>query len=155
VPFAQANLALVPDALSDEQVLLLTDIASTGFAAAESGGVRLGDTVAVFAQGSIGLCATLGAKLMGASEILVVDRDPSRLEMAKRFGATVELLAGGDEVQKIRNLTDGRGVPLGTRSFAVRRMLSTIDASCTCAQASLTSRDDCNNKVAHHLPVAG
>ena len=60
IPFAQANLALVPDELSDEDVLLLSDIASTGFAAAESGRVQLGDTVAVFAQGPIGLCATLG-----------------------------------------------------------------------------------------------
>ena len=91
VPFAQANLALVPDALSDEDVLLLSDIASTGFAAAESGGVRLGDTVAVFAQGPIGLCATLGARLMGASEIVAVDPDPHRLEIAKRFGASVWL----------------------------------------------------------------
>jgi alcohol dehydrogenase len=51
IPFAQANLALIPDSLSNEDVLLLSDIASTGFAAAESGGVRLGDIVAVFAQG--------------------------------------------------------------------------------------------------------
>src|SRR5205823_6709263 len=67
VPFAQANLALIPDKLSDEDVLLLSDIASTGFAAVERGHVRLGDMVAVFAQGPIGLCATLGAKLMGAA----------------------------------------------------------------------------------------
>jgi alcohol dehydrogenase len=76
-------MALVPDALSDESVLLLADIASTGFAAAESGGIRLGDTVAVFAQGPIGLCATLGARLMGASEIIAVDSDPNRPKMAK------------------------------------------------------------------------
>ena len=80
VPFAQANLALVPDSLSDEQVLLLADIASTGFAAAESGRVQLGDIVAVFAQGPIGLCATLGAKLLGASQILAVDTDADRLQ---------------------------------------------------------------------------
>lgn len=56
VPFAQANLAVIPETLDDEQVLLLADIASTGFVTAESGGVRLGDTVAIFAQGPIGLC---------------------------------------------------------------------------------------------------
>jgi alcohol dehydrogenase len=60
IPYAQANLAAIPDALSDEDVLLLSDIASTGFSAAESGRVRLGDTVAVFAQGPIGLCANAG-----------------------------------------------------------------------------------------------
>ena len=63
VPNAQANLAKIPDELSDEQVVLLADIASTGFSGAESANIRIGDTVAVFAQGPIGLCATAGAKL--------------------------------------------------------------------------------------------
>jgi alcohol dehydrogenase len=120
VPFAQANLALVPDALSDEDVLLLSDIASTGFAAAESGGVRLGDTVAVFAQGPIGLCATLGAKLMGASEILAVDPEPSRLEIAQRFGATTCLQAIGDVVSRIKELTDGRGVDVAIEALGAQ-----------------------------------
>src|SRR3954464_2061432 len=88
IPYAQANLAAIPDALSDEDVLLLSDIASTGFSAAESGRVRLGDTVAVFAQGPIGLCATLGAKLMGAARIFGVDSDPARRSVATLFGAT-------------------------------------------------------------------
>src|SRR6266511_1731533 len=57
VPNAQANLAKIPDGVSDEQVVLLADIASTGISGAESGGVKIGDTVAVFAQGPIGLCA--------------------------------------------------------------------------------------------------
>ena len=64
VPDAMANLAPIPDDLTDEQVLMCPDIMSTGFAGAESGGVRIGDTVAVFAQGPIGLCAAAGAKLM-------------------------------------------------------------------------------------------
>src|SRR5215472_15599222 len=63
VPYAQANLAKIPSDLSDEQVVLLADIASTGISAAESGNVQIGDSVAVFAQGPIGLCATAGAKL--------------------------------------------------------------------------------------------
>src|SRR5580765_7105787 len=58
VPYAQANLAKIPDGLSDEQVVLLADIASTGFSGAESGQIKIGDSVAVFAQGPIGLCAT-------------------------------------------------------------------------------------------------
>jgi len=120
VPFAQANLAVVPDALSDEDVLLLSDIASTGFAAAESGGVRLGDTVAVFAQGPIGLCATLGARLMGASEIVAVDADRHRLEIAKRFGASVLLQAEGDVVRKIRELTNGRGVDVAIEALGIQ-----------------------------------
>ena len=70
VPHAQANLAKIPDGVTDEQVVLLADIASTGFGGAESGGIKIGDTVVVFAQGPIGLCATVGAKLMGAALII-------------------------------------------------------------------------------------
>lgn len=66
VPDAMANLAPAPDNLTDEQVLMCPDIMSTGFSGAESGKIRIGDTVAVFAQGPIGLCASAGARLMGA-----------------------------------------------------------------------------------------
>src|ERR1044072_1272709 len=72
VPHAQANLAKIPDELTDEQVVLLADIASTGFSGAESGDIRIGDSVVVFAQGPIGLCATAGAKLMGATLVIGV-----------------------------------------------------------------------------------
>ena len=85
VPDARANLAPIPDGLSDEDVLLVPDIFSTGLAGAESGGIRVGDAVAVFAEGPIGLCATLGAKLLGASLIIGVDSVPERLDMARRF----------------------------------------------------------------------
>src|SRR5690242_6084181 len=62
VPYAQANLAKIPYELADDQVVLLADIASTGFSASESAHVHLGDSVAIFAQGPIGLCATVGAR---------------------------------------------------------------------------------------------
>ncbi len=65
MPHAQANLAKIPDQLADEQVVLLADIASTGISAVESADLQIGDSVAVFAQGPIGLCATTGAKLKG------------------------------------------------------------------------------------------
>ncbi len=120
VPYAQANLAVIPDELSDEQVLLLADIASTGFSAAERGKVRLGDTVAVFAQGPIGLCATLGAKLMGASEIIGVDSDPNRLKMAKNFGATTVVRADEDSVTKIREITEGKGVDVAIEALGIQ-----------------------------------
>ena len=120
VPYAQANLTVIPDGLSDEQVLLLADIASTGFSAAESGKIRLGDMVAVFAQGPIGLCATLGAKLMGASQILVVDSDPFRLEIARSLGATALILAKDDAVSAIREFTSGRGVDVAIEALGVQ-----------------------------------
>src|SRR5271168_5127763 len=80
VPDAMANLALIPDGLSDEEVLMCPDIMSTGFSGAESGEIRIGDTVGVFAQGPIGLCATAGAKLKGATTIIAVESVPARAE---------------------------------------------------------------------------
>ncbi len=111
VPDAQANLAPIPDSLSDEQVLMCPDIMSTGFAGAEAAHIRIGDIVAVFAQGPIGLCATAGARLRGASTIIVVDGVDQRLEVARRMGADVTLnFRNVDVVDEILKLTGGRGV---------------------------------------------
>src|SRR5262245_42581549 len=108
VPHAQTNLAKIPDELSDEQVVLLAAIASTGFSGAESGNIRIGDSVVVFAQGPIGLCATAGAKLMGASLIIGVDGDDTRLAMAKKMGADVVLdYREVDVVAEVKRLTNG------------------------------------------------
>jgi threonine dehydrogenase-like Zn-dependent dehydrogenase len=108
VPYAQANMAKIPADLMDEQVVLLADIASTGFSGAESGGVRIGDAVVVFAQGPIGLCATAGAKLMGASLVIGVDGDDTRLAMARRMGADVALdYRKTNIVEEVRKLTGG------------------------------------------------
>jgi alcohol dehydrogenase len=108
VPNAQANLAKIPDELTDEQVVLLADIASTGFSGAESGNVRIGDSVVIFAQGPIGLCATAGAKLMGAALIIGVDSDETRLDMSRRLGADVTLNhLEVDVVEKVKRLTGG------------------------------------------------
>jgi len=94
--------------LSDEQVVLLADIASTGFSGAESGNIRLGDSVVIFAQGPIGLSATAGAKLMGATLIIGVDGDDNRLAMSKRMGADVVLdYRKVDVVTELQKLTDG------------------------------------------------
>ncbi|MEO6029456.1 MAG: alcohol dehydrogenase catalytic domain-containing protein [Candidatus Binatia bacterium] len=108
VPNAQANLATIPDDLRDEQVVLLADIASTGFSGAESGNVRIGDSVVVLAQGPIGLCATAGAKLMGAALIIGIDGDATRLAVARRMGADIVLdHRTMDVVAEVRRLTGG------------------------------------------------
>lgn len=108
VPDANANLAKIPDELTDEQVVLLADIASTGFSGAESGKVRIGDSVAVFAQGPIGLCASIGAKLMGAALVIGVDGDDGRIEFAKKMGVDIVLdYRSQDVVAEIKRLTGG------------------------------------------------
>jgi threonine dehydrogenase-like Zn-dependent dehydrogenase len=108
VPHAQANLAKIPESLTDEQVVLLADIASTGFSGAESGGVKPGDSVVVFGQGPIGLCATVGARLMGAALVIGVDIDPHRREIAKSMGADFVLdPMHVDTATEVRKITGG------------------------------------------------
>lgn len=127
VPDAMANLSPVPAGLSDEQVLMCPDIMSTGFSGAESGGVRIGDTVAVFAQGPIGLCAAAGARLMGATTVIGVDAVPERLAMARRLGVdhTVDYKLD-DPVKAIMALTDGRGVDVSIEALGTQ---STFEAA--------------------------
>ena len=121
VPDAQANLAPVPDGLTDEQVLMCPDIMSTGFAGAEAANIKIGDVVAVFAQGPIGLCATAGAKLRGASMIIAVDGVNERLEIARRLGADVTLnFREVDVVEEILKLTGGRGVDAAIEALGLQ-----------------------------------
>jgi threonine dehydrogenase-like Zn-dependent dehydrogenase len=109
---------VIPDGLTDEQVLMLPDIASTGISGAESGNVRIGDSVAVFAQGPIGLCATVGARLRGAGLIVGIDPVPERRAMAQRFGATVTLdPAECDIAAELKRLTGGRGVDVAIEAL--------------------------------------
>ncbi|MGB5075986.1 MAG: zinc-binding dehydrogenase [Sphingorhabdus sp.] len=127
VPNAMANLAVIPDHLTDEQVLMCPDIMSTGMSGAESGNIRIGDSVAVFAQGPIGLCATVGARLMGATNIIVVDQVAERLEKARQLGADHVIdVSKGDPVAKIMQLTGGRGVDVSIEALGKQ---STFEAA--------------------------
>lgn len=122
VPDAQANLAPIPDGLTDEEVLMCPDIMSTGFKGAENANIRIGDTVVVFAQGPIGLCATAGARLLGATTIIAVDGNDHRLGIARKMGADVTLnFKNCDVIDEVIKLTGGRGADssieaLGTQS---------------------------------------
>ncbi|OWL91357.1 NAD(P)-dependent alcohol dehydrogenase [Halopseudomonas aestusnigri] len=122
IPNAQANLTPVPDGLSDEQVLMCPDIMSTGFGGAESGHIRIGDTVAIFAQGPIGLCATAGAKLMGATRIIVVDGVPERLAVARQLGADITInFREQDPLQRIQEITGGAGVDVAIEALGTQQ----------------------------------
>jgi len=121
VPDAMVNLAPVPDELSDEQVLMCPDIMSTGFSGAESGTIRIGDSVAVFAQGPIGLSATAGAKLCGATTIIAVDRLEPRLAVSRRMGADHVVDASRvDPVEEIMRITQGRGVDVAIEALGTQ-----------------------------------
>lgn len=122
VPNAMANLSAVPHGLTDEQVLMCPDIMSTGFGGAENGHIRIGDTVAIFAQGPIGLCATAGAKLQGATTIIGVDGLNQRLEISKKMGATHTINFKSDDPLKIiMDMTHGRGVDVAIEALGTQQ----------------------------------
>ncbi|MGE4407720.1 NAD(P)-dependent alcohol dehydrogenase [Pseudomonas sp.] len=121
VPDAQANLAPVPDGLSDEQVLMCPDIMSTGFAGAEAANIKIGDIVVIFAQGPIGLCATAGARLRGAGTIIAVDGVEARLDIARQMGADVTLnFKNVDVVEEVLKLTGGRGADASIEALGLQ-----------------------------------
>jgi threonine dehydrogenase-like Zn-dependent dehydrogenase len=113
---AQASMARIPDSLSDEQVLFVTDIMSTGFAAIERAEIKPGDVVAIFAQGPVGLCATAGARAYGAGTIIAVESIPERVAMAKRFGADIVVEPAG-AVARIMELTANKGVDIAVEAL--------------------------------------
>ncbi len=111
VPHADFNLATIPDAVSDEQAVLVPDTIATGLSGAETAGIPLGATVAVFGQGHIGLAAMAGARVLGAGWIVAVKASPKHLELSRTLGADVALAESEvDAVDEILRLTDGRGV---------------------------------------------
>src|SRR5919109_883218 len=135
VPHAQANLAKIPDELTDEQVVLLADIASTGFSGAESGQVRIGDAVVVFAQGPIGLCATAGARMMGAALVIGVEGDPTRQAVARRMGADVVLDPNAvDVVAEVKRLT-GSGADVAIEALGLQE---TFEGALRCLRPGVT-----------------
>ena len=108
---ASANLARIPNNLNDEQAAYCADMLSTGFMAAEHANIPIGGTVAVFAQGPVGLMATVGARLLGAGLVIAVENIAKRKELARHYGADVVIdFMERDPVQAILDLTDGQGV---------------------------------------------
>lgn len=111
VPFADVGPLRVPAALSDEQVLFLSDVLPTGYMAAESCGIRPGDVVAVWGAGPVGLLAMKSAFLLGAERVIAIDRWPARLRLAES-GAKAETLDYqeiDDVVEELKQRTGGRG----------------------------------------------
>ena len=110
VPFADVSVAKVPPEVSDEHAVLATDIMSTGFGAIDRAKLKFGDSVAIFAQGPRGLCATAGARARGAGLIITVESVPERIEMSKRLGASIIINPKEkDPVSEILNLTNMEG----------------------------------------------
>jgi threonine dehydrogenase-like Zn-dependent dehydrogenase len=108
---AQANLARIPEAITDEQAAYCADMLSTGFVGAEHARIPIGGSVAVFAQGPVGLMATVGARLLGGGLVIAVESVPRRQELARHFGADLVVdFTKQDPVRAILDATDGQGV---------------------------------------------
>ncbi|HEY7534758.1 MAG TPA: alcohol dehydrogenase catalytic domain-containing protein [Thermodesulfobacteriota bacterium] len=139
IPNAMANLTRIPDELSDEDVLLTTDIFSTGLSGAESAHIQVGDIVAVFGQGPIGLSATAGAKLKGASLIITVDTVPARLKMSRKMGGDVVLdYKKVDPVKEIMKITNGRGVDAAIEAIGLQESFENC-VKCTKVGGTISS----------------
>ncbi|GAY12386.1 NAD(P)-dependent alcohol dehydrogenase [Pseudonocardia sp. N23] len=118
VPAAEANLTAIPDALSDAQAVYSCDMLSTGFMGAEHARINFGETVAIFAQGPVGLSATMAANTLGAGRIIAVESRPERQALAKRFGADdIVDFSQGDPVEQIMEMTGGEGVDAAIEAF--------------------------------------
>jgi threonine dehydrogenase-like Zn-dependent dehydrogenase len=109
VPFADTGLLKIPDGLSDEQVVFLTDIFPTGYMAAENCQIQPGDTVAIWGCGPVGQFAIRSAYLLGADRVIAIDRVPERLQMAKDGGAEVLHYDALDVGDALKEMTAGRG----------------------------------------------
>jgi alcohol dehydrogenase len=121
VPFAETSVYKVPEELSDEQVLFLSDILPTAFEVGVlNGGVEPGDTVAIVGAGPIGLAAIMTAQLYTPSHIVAIDMDDSRLARAREFGADVTINNSSvDAVAEVMELTGGLGADVAIEAVGV------------------------------------
>ena len=118
----------MPDSLSDEQVLFLTDIFPTGYSGIDWAGVKGGETVAVFGCGPVGLMAMKSAWLRGAKRVIGVDIEPYRLEMARRTtNAEVVDANETDPIEFIREATEGRGADVCVDAVGMECHRSLLD----------------------------
>jgi len=121
IPYADTSLYRVPDGADEEALVMLSDILPTGFECGVlNGKVQPGSTVAIVGAGPIGLAALLTAQFYSPAEIIMIDLDDNRLEVAKRFGATAAVnSADGKAVEKIMKATGERGVDTAIEAVGI------------------------------------
>jgi alcohol dehydrogenase len=121
IPYADTSLYPIPPGADEEALVMLSDILPTGFECGVlNGKVQPGNTVAIIGSGPIGLAALLTAQFYSPAEIIMVDLDENRLEVAKRFGATsIVNSAHGNAVDKVMKLTNGRGVDTAIEAVGI------------------------------------
>ncbi len=128
VPFADVGPIKIPDSVSDEQALFLTDIFPTGYMAAENCNIRPGDVIAVWGCGPVGQFAIRSAFLLGAERVIAIDNIQSRLDLAQEGGAEPLNYDSGDVDQQLRHLTGGRGPDACIDAVGLEAHGSSLDA---------------------------
>jgi threonine dehydrogenase-like Zn-dependent dehydrogenase len=136
VPYADVGPIKVPDGLSDDQVLFLSDIFPTGYMAAEFCDIKPGQTIAVWGCGPVGQFAIRSAFLLGAERVIAIDTVPERLELARSAGAVTLDFMKDDIYERIQELTGGRGADacidaVGTEAEATASADSMLDRAKT------------------------
>lgn len=136
VPYADVGPIVVPDGLSDEQVLFLSDIFPTGYMAAENCDIKQGQTVAVFGCGPVGLFAIKSAFLLGAERVIAIDTVPERLALARQSGAETLDYTDDDLQQRILDMTNGQGPDavieaVGLESHGTGGLMETLQTKLT------------------------
>ncbi len=109
VPFANVGLIKVPDEITDQQAILLSDIFPTAYFGATLAEIHDGDTVAVFGCGPVGLFTIMSAKLLGAGRVFAIDHEPSRLAKARELGAEIINFDEEDPIETVMRFTDNIG----------------------------------------------
>jgi len=128
VPFADVGPIKVPDGVRDEQALFLSDIFPTGYMAAENCNIQPGDVVAVWGCGPVGQFAIRSAFMLGASRVIALDHYPARLDMARRGQADTLDYEDVDVVEKLKEMTGGRGPDACIDAVGMEAHGTTVDA---------------------------
>ena len=126
IPFANVGLVKLPDCVTDDEAILLSDIFPTAYFGAKLAQVKSGDTVVVFGCGPVGQFTIASLKLLGAGRIFAVDTIATRLDMARAQGAEVIDFNVDHPVKAIRDLTDGVGVDRAIDAVGVGRGVSAL-----------------------------
>lgn len=143
VPFADVGPIKVPDGLSDEQVLFLSDIFPTGYMAAENCDIKPGDTIAIWGCGPVGQFAIKSAYLLGAERVIAIDSAPERLQMAREQGGAETIDFSNEEtLDRLKELTGGRGPDAVIDAVGLEAHGTSIDALYDQVKTSLSMQTD-------------
>jgi threonine dehydrogenase-like Zn-dependent dehydrogenase len=137
IPYASTGLVKLPQGVSDDGAILLSDIFPTAYFGAELAEISPGDTVAIFGCGPVGQFAIKSAQLLGAGRIFAIDTIPSRLQMAKNLGAEIIDFNVEDPVEVLQSLTGGTGVDRAIDAVGVDAVAPSAGAAAEKAQVQM------------------